>query len=86
MLIEGENLVMWPTKIADRVRADFGEDIWAAAENKVREDMGLHDGLKRKNKILIAATLDELWKEDRKSASLVKLSAGILRYAEKVRI
>jgi len=36
--------------------------------------------------MLIAATLEELWKEDRKSASLIKLSAGILRYAEKLRM
>lgn len=81
-----ENLAMWPSKMADRVRADFGEDVWLQAENKVRNELGLHNGVKQKNKMLIAATLQELWKHERKSASLVKLCAGILRYAEKKRI
>jgi len=85
-VVWGENLVMWPTKIADKVRADFGEDVWLDAENKVRKELDLHDGVKQKNKILIAATLEELWNQGRKSASLVKLCAGILSYAEKRRV
>lgn len=85
-VVWGENVVIWPTNIGDKVRVDFGEDCWLAAENKVRRELGLHDGVKQKNKMLIAATLEELWKEDRKSASLIKLSAGIIRYAEKLRI
>jgi predicted ATP-dependent endonuclease of OLD family len=81
-----ENLVMWPTKMADRVRADFGADEWAKAENKVRQELRLHDGVRRKNKMLIAATLEELWARGHQSPSLIKLCGGILRYGEKKRI
>jgi predicted ATP-dependent endonuclease of OLD family len=85
-VVWGDNMVMWPTRLADKVHADFGEDVWANAENKVRQDMGLHDGVRRKNKMLIAATLEELWNQGRKSPTLLKLCAAILRYGEKVRI
>ena len=85
-VIWGDNIVMWPTQLADKVRADFGEDVWAEAENKVRQNLGLHDGVRRKNRMLIAATLEELWNQERKSATLLKLCAGILRYGEKMRI
>jgi len=85
-VIWGDNIVMWPTRMADKVRADFGEDIWAEAENKVRQNLGLHDGVRRKNRMLIAATLEDLWNQERKSATLLKLCAGILRYGEKMRI
>ena len=85
-ILWGESIVMWPNRIGYSVLSDFGEDVWLKAENKVRADLGLHDGLRRKNKMLISATLEQLWKEGKKSASLIKLCGAILQYAETVRI
>lgn len=85
-VIWSENMVMWPTNLADNVHADFGEDDWSKAENKVRQNLELHDGVRRKNKMLIAATLEELWNQGHKSSTLIKLCGSILRYGEKVRI
>jgi len=45
----GENVVMWANNIGDTVRGDFGGGIWLEAENKVRERLGLQDGVRRKN-------------------------------------
>jgi predicted ATP-dependent endonuclease of OLD family len=81
-----DNLVMWENNIGDKVRKDIGKDVWLESEIKVREDLMLHGGVKQKNTILITATLEELWKQEKKSASLIKLCGSILRYAEKTRI
>ena len=79
-------LVMWENNIGDKVRKDIGKDVWLESEIKVREDLMLHGGVKQKNTILITATLEELWKQEKKSASLIKLCGSILRYAERTRI
>lgn len=81
-----ENVVMWATKIADSVRADFGESAWNAAQRKVRDRLELQGPLSPKNKVLIAGTLEELWKQGKKSASLIKLCGRILAYAQKIKV
>ena len=80
-----ENFVMWPERISNTVREEFG-DAWEVIENKVRNEKALQDGVKSKNPMLIAATLEELWNQGKKSASLIKLCDAILYYAQKVGI
>ena len=54
---------MWKTKIADVVREDFGVALWDKAENNARNKMGFTENVKRKNRLLIPATLGELSSE-----------------------
>lgn len=81
-----ENIVMWATNIASSVRADFGENAWNAAQQKVRDHLELQGHLSSKNKVLIAGTLEELWNQGKKSASLIKLCGCILAYAQKIEV
>jgi hypothetical protein len=82
----GECVVMWRTRIGDVVREDFGDDAWGKAQQKVRKDLQLEGRISAKNKVLIAGMLEELWKQGKKSASLIKLCGSILRYGEKMRV
>ena len=85
-IIWGNGVVMWPNRIGDTVHADFGADIWNEAANKVRQKLGLHNGVSGKNKILIAGTLEELWSQKKQSATLMKLCSEIIRYAQKIQM
>jgi putative ATP-dependent endonuclease of OLD family len=77
----GDSVVMWADNIGAAVHADFGEDVWHAAENRARELNGFQDGVKQKNAMLIAATMEQLCNEQKQSASLAKLCAKILQHA-----
>lgn len=78
-----ENAVMWHSDIADVVRNDIGEAVWGDAENKAKVEHGFLDGVKRKNSLLIAATLEELSKRGSRSEILEKLCVAILEFASK---
>jgi hypothetical protein len=78
-----ERAVMWHSDIADVVRKDFGEVVWNEAESKAKSDHGFLDGVKRKNSLLIAATLEELFNRGLRSESLEKLCGAILEFASK---
>jgi len=82
----GENVTMWANDIGDTVEADFGGGIWLDAENEARERLGLQHGVRRKNRMLIAAALEQLSKQNRLSSSLIKLCSQILRFGEKVQL
>lgn len=75
--------VMWKTKIADVVMEDFGTDVWEKAENNARKKMGFTENVKRKNRLLIAATLEELSFEEKQSAILETLCDKLLGFAKK---
>jgi hypothetical protein len=78
-------VVVWSDTTRSAVKEDFGEDTWNRAENNVRESLELKNGVTPRNAMLIAGTLEELWKQNRKSACLVKLCAAILREAQKTK-
>jgi putative ATP-dependent endonuclease of the OLD family len=79
-----ESLVMWRTRIQDEVIAEIGEEKWDRAELKARQDHILMDGVRRKNSLLITATLENLWNDGIKSSLLEKLCEGLLQHAQKV--
>ena len=79
-----ESLVMWHTRIQDEVIADIGNENWNKAVLKARQDHALSDGVRRKNPLLISATLENLWNEGIKSSLLEKLCEGLLKYARDV--
>jgi hypothetical protein len=78
-------VVGWHDKFRSAVMEDFGEDTWQRAENDVRKRRELKNGITQRNPALITATLEELWKQNKKSASLVKLCAAILGAAQKTK-
>jgi len=78
----GDNLVMWKTNIGKEVRDSYGDSQWNEAERNARELTGL-SGARRKNSILIAATLEELWRDNSRSSALQELCNAILSFAQK---
>ncbi|MBN1362977.1 MAG: AAA family ATPase [Sedimentisphaerales bacterium] len=80
----GQRAVMWGENIRSAVVADFGEQIWNEADSVVRNEHQLMDRVRQKNAMLIAATLEKLWSASKQSASLLKLCALMLQYAETV--
>ncbi|MCG8404151.1 MAG: AAA family ATPase [Phycisphaerales bacterium] len=76
-----DNVVMWKTQIRSAVREDFGEEVWDAAEKKARETTGFVEGIRGKNSLLIAATLEQLAKEEKRSGVLGRLCDQILTFS-----
>lgn len=77
-----DRLVMWKSTIGKVVREEIGEAVWNAADGKARKRHGLQDGVKRKNTLLIAATLEVLKQDETQSEVLDELCRHILTYAE----
>lgn len=80
----GHNVTMWHSKIGNEVMAQIGSDIWNTQEDNARKERGLTSGIKRKNTLLVTATLERAWKDGHKSALLGKLCTQILDFASKV--
>jgi len=76
-----DNVVMWNSELTKVVPEDFGNDVWTQAEDEAREKRGFV-GIRRKNKLLIAATLEQLASEGKTSGVLTKLCDRILAFAE----
>lgn len=80
-----ENVVMWKSTITKIVPEDFGAGIWEKAESEMRDSLGFRDGIKRKNNLLIAATLENLAKQGKTSPTLEKVCNHILAFARNSR-
>ena len=80
-IVWGKNVVMWPTRIFDVVKADIGNAVWEEAEGKVRKENGWED-LSQKNSLLTAAILQELWNENKKSAILSRACQSIIEFSK----
>ncbi len=78
----GNRLVMWKTRIFDAISNEVGQDTWANAENDAREKYNLQAGVRRKNPVLIAATLENLLGNNVKFTLLDQLCTNLLAYAE----
>jgi len=74
------NAVMWDTKILEVVRQSLGQSDWETAVEKAKEEKDFH-GVKTKNPLLIAATLEELHRQGKRSSILDKLTDSILLFA-----
>ena len=85
--IWGDNVVVWPKRILESVRADIGEETWGGAQGRARSKYGLPSKeVNRKNSALIAYTLEELKEEGRQSPSLIRLCGQLLQWAAKVHV
>ena len=80
-----ENVIMWKSTITKIVPEDFGDGVWEKAENTIRNTLGFSDSIKRKNNLLIAATLENLAKQGQTSPILEKACNHILAFAKKSR-
>ena len=78
----GDNVVMWHSNIADVVHSDFGQGGWDSSEHTAKREQGFLDGVKRKNSMLVAATLEVFYKQGKQSKTLEQLCARILEFAE----
>lgn len=78
-----DNVIMWDSNIGDAVIGEYGTEIWNTAEKKVRKERGFLDGVKRKNPLLITATMEELYADGKQSAVLERLCSNLLDFAVK---
>ncbi len=60
----------------------MGEETWDAAEQKARDENGFNEGVRRKNNMLISATLVQLDSEGTRSSLLSRLCGHLLKFAE----
>lgn len=79
-IIWEQNVVMWPVDISNVVVESFGKGTWEEAERDVRKENGWED-VRKKNFLLVAATLEKLWNDGQKSSVLEKLCQCILNFA-----
>ena len=77
-----ETVVMWKSELNKVVQDDFGNGEWSEAEEETRREIGF-TGVSRKNKLLIAATLERLASQGKNSEVLTKLGDCILDFADK---
>ena len=78
-----ENLVMWSTRIADELIAEAGAANWDKAENEAKKTHALTSDVQRKNGVLVAATVEQLWRSGVRPPSLAKICDSILAFAKK---
>ena len=75
----GYNVRIWGTNIRDAVKRDFTAETWDEAQNAMVELHGYTDlANRKKNEMVIVATLQHLWEAGKKSASLEDLCRKIL--------
>lgn len=77
-----DKLVMWHTNIFDGVKLDIGGAAWDSAEQTVRAENHYTTGVRRKNSLLISATLEKLNDEGKTSTRLTTLCDRILAFAQ----
>jgi predicted ATP-dependent endonuclease of OLD family len=81
-----DRLVMWGRDIEQAVVADVGSETWHAVQREVRESRDLQEGVKKKNTLLIAATLESAFEKGLRFDTLERLCACILEHARNVLI
>jgi putative ATP-dependent endonuclease of OLD family len=75
----GTKVVMWGSNIRDSVRSEIGSEVWDEAQKAMVELHGYHDiSNKKKNEMVIVATLQHLWEQGKKSILLEDLCQRIL--------
>jgi predicted ATP-dependent endonuclease of OLD family len=78
----GIRSVMWNTRIFNAICSEVGEETWNTAENDARNTYMLQVGIKRKNPVLITATLEKLLNDGVKFDLLDKLCTNLIANAE----
>lgn len=83
--IRGESIVMWRDTIGAEVKSTFAEGAWQETQNAVVETYGFEEVReKKKNGMVIAATLHELHNKSKQSSALIDLCGRVSQYAQRV--
>ena len=79
-----ENVVMWKSTIGKVVKEDIEEQCWDTAFKNVKNDLNIPNDttFSQKNSHAIAATLEKLYGDNKKSNSLEKLCTHLLEFAK----
>jgi putative ATP-dependent endonuclease of OLD family len=77
------NVVMWRTRILDEIRTEIGEHEWDTAEQEARAAFKLQSGVRRKNPVLVAATLELLLNKGIRILSLERVTDALLEFARR---
>lgn len=85
-IVWGQGITVWPKNIQKSICEDLGDGVWSAALTAAKNIHDLQEGVKAKNSMLIAYTLEQLATQKKQSAVLIKLCANILSYAEKAQL
>jgi predicted ATP-dependent endonuclease of OLD family len=83
--IRGDNITMWRDSMGTEVERSFEQTEWQETQNGVVRQYGF-EGVrqKKKNGMVIAATLEKLHKEGKQSSVLIDLCGRISQYAQRV--
>ena len=79
-----KNVVAWKSSIGKVVSDDFENGVWDEAEEMACNQKGL-TGIRSKNNLVIAATLEQLFLQGKTAGVLTKLGDHILAFAEKAK-
>ena len=83
--IKENNIVMWKDSIGPEIESGFREAEWQQTQNEIIEKYGFSlVREKKKNCMVIAATLEELHKKGKQSSALIELCGLVSQYAQKV--
>ena len=83
--IRGDKIVMWRDEIGTEVERSFEGAEWKETQNSVVKEFGFEEvGTKKKNGMVIAATLEKLNKKGKQSSVLIDLCGRISQYAQRV--
>jgi|GEM_PF-202388 len=83
--IRGDNIVMWKDSIGTEVERSFKGTEWQETQDAVVKEYGYEEvRTKKKNGMVIAATLQKLDKKGKQSQVLMDLCGRISQYAQKV--
>jgi hypothetical protein len=80
----GDRVVMWSQNIQAAIKEEIGPEKWTEAMNGARDAHGLQDGIKKKNRVLLAATIAMLHDEGIAIGTLQKLVQALFEYGEAV--
>ncbi len=81
----GENVVMWGMRIGDEIRKELLPDVWDTAQKQACQTFGYEDltsNQKKKNAMVITATLIHLFEHGKRSEQLRKVCERILQYGK----
>lgn len=74
--------VKWSTRILDEIRAEIGSSAWDAAETNARDKFKLQAGVRRKNPVLIAATVESLLNDGHEFELLKTLTDNLIAHCQ----
>jgi putative ATP-dependent endonuclease of OLD family len=75
------NFVMWRTQIMEEIRVEVGKQEWDETEQSARVAFKLQAGVRRKNPMLVAATVESLLRKGIQMPSLEATVSALLNFA-----